>query len=43
MSPNPKSLPYSATAFGLPLLMAEHHFAHVCLINEQGELLWRGI
>lgn len=39
MSPNPKSLPYSATAFEAALLMAEHHFAHVCLINEQGELL----
>ncbi|PID43228.1 MAG: cyclic nucleotide-binding protein [Proteobacteria bacterium] len=38
MTPNPKSLPHTATAFEAALLMAEHHFAHVCLINEHGEL-----
>ncbi len=39
MSINPKSLPFTATAFEAALLMAEHHFAHVCLTNDQGELL----
>ncbi|PIE43946.1 MAG: cyclic nucleotide-binding protein [Gammaproteobacteria bacterium] len=38
MTRNPKSLPNTATAFEAALLMAEHHFAHVCLTNEAGEL-----
>jgi CBS domain-containing protein len=38
MTHNPKSLPINATAFDAALLMAEHHFAHVCLVNEHGEL-----
>ncbi|PVY69607.1 CBS domain-containing protein [Tamilnaduibacter salinus] len=39
MTPNPKLLPISATAFEAAMLMAEHHFAHVCLTDEDGHLV----
>lgn len=34
MTHKPKSLPITATAFDAALLMAKHHFAHVCLVDK---------
>ncbi|ARU57763.1 cyclic nucleotide-binding domain (cNMP-BD) protein [Oleiphilus messinensis] len=39
MTTDPKSLPQSATAFDAAVLMAEHHFAHICLTNDDGKLV----
>ena len=38
MTPKPKSLPYTASAFEAALLMAKHHFAHVCVVDEDNKL-----
>ncbi|UZE97327.1 DUF294 nucleotidyltransferase-like domain-containing protein [Alkalimarinus alittae] len=38
MTPNPMSLPSSASAFEAALLMATHHFAHVCVVDEDNKL-----
>ncbi len=38
MTANPKSLPYTASAFEAALLMAKHHFAHVCVVDEDNKL-----
>lgn len=38
MTPNPKSLPYTTSAFEAALLMAKYHFAHVCVIDEDQKL-----
>ena len=38
MTSNPKSLPYTASAFEAALLMAKHHFAHVCVVDEENKL-----
>lgn len=36
MTPEPYALEKTATAFDAALLMAEHHFAHVCVVDEAG-------
>lgn len=38
MTPNPMSLPSSASAFEAALLMAKHHFAHVCVVDDDNRL-----
>ncbi len=38
MTATPKSLPYTASAFEAALLMAKHHFAHVCVVDEDNTL-----
>ncbi len=38
MTPNPKSLPHTASAFEAAILMAQHHFAHICVIDEDKKL-----
>ncbi|MAL98881.1 MAG: cyclic nucleotide-binding protein [Alteromonadaceae bacterium] len=38
MTGAPHTLPETASAFDAALAMAEHHFAHVCLINAQGQI-----
>lgn len=38
MTPNPMSLNASASAFEAALLMATHHFAHVCVVDEDNRL-----
>ncbi len=38
MTHSPKALPYTASAFEAALLMAQHHFAHICVIDEEGKL-----
>src|SRR5690554_7373435 len=35
MTPGPECLPASAAAFEAALLMAEHHFAHICVVDDQ--------
>lgn len=39
MTPSPLCLAPEATSFDAALLMAAHHFAHVCLVNADGELV----
>ncbi|SFR40750.1 CBS domain-containing protein [Marinobacter daqiaonensis] len=34
MTPEPRSLPASADAFEAAMMMAEHHFAHICVVDE---------
>lgn len=38
MTREPYTLPDSATAFDAALAMAEHHFAHVCVVDDAGRL-----
>jgi len=39
MTPGPECLPASAAAFEAALLMAEHHFAHICVVDDQQQLV----
>lgn len=39
MTKNPCSLPAQADAFDAAMLMAEHHFAHLCLIDDDKRLI----
>ena len=39
MTPNPARLHSSADAFEAALLMAEHHFAHVCVVDDDDRLI----
>lgn len=41
MTPDPYTLPETASAFDAALIMAEHHFAHVCVTDDRGIL--RGV
>ncbi len=38
MTPDPKSLPATADAFEAAMLMAEHHFAHLVVVDEEHRL-----
>lgn len=38
MTPDPCCLPAHADAFEAALVMAEHHFAHVCVTDDEGRL-----
>lgn len=38
MTVDPCSLPFSASAFEAALTMAKYHFAHLCLVDEDGSL-----
>lgn len=39
MTANPHCLPATADAFEAALLMAEHHFAHICVTDEDNRLI----
>lgn len=39
MTANPVCLPSHADAFEAAMLMAEHHFAHICVIDEEHRLI----
>ncbi len=39
MTPDPCCLPASDRAFDAALLMAEHHFAHLCVVDEEDRLI----
>lgn len=39
MTPSPYCLPAQADAFEAALLMAEHHFAHLCVVDEDERLI----
>ncbi|WP_100640465.1 putative nucleotidyltransferase substrate binding domain-containing protein [Marinobacter salexigens] len=39
MTRNPCSLPAEADAFDAAMLMAEHHFSHLCLVDKDGRLI----
>lgn len=39
MTKDPCSLPAQADAFEAALLMAEHHFAHLCVVDEEKKLI----
>lgn len=39
MTPNPVCLPDHADGFDAALLMAEHHFSHICVTNDNNELV----
>lgn len=41
MTPAPYTLPETATGFDAALVMAEHHFAHVCIVGSGGQI--RGV
>ncbi len=38
MTRNPWSLPAHADAFEATMLMTEHHFAHLCVVNDENQL-----
>jgi CBS domain-containing protein len=39
MTTNPHHLPATADAFEAAMLMAEHHFAHICVVDEDDRLI----
>ncbi|QSP94266.1 CBS domain-containing protein [Marinobacter salinisoli] len=39
MTPEPCSLPSGADAFEAAMLMAEHHFAHLCVVDDEDHLI----
>ncbi|GGY64784.1 putative nucleotidyltransferase substrate binding domain-containing protein [Marinobacter zhanjiangensis] len=39
MTTNPHHLPATADAFEAAMLMAEHHFAHICVVDEDNRLI----
>ena len=39
MTTNPHRLPATADAFEAAMLMAEHHFAHICVVDEDDRLI----
>ncbi|MFC4241579.1 putative nucleotidyltransferase substrate binding domain-containing protein [Marinobacter oulmenensis] len=39
MTPDPMRLPATADAFEAAMLMAEHHFAHICVVDDDDKLI----